>query len=239
ATVLLNARLRSELPPSDNIAFIEQEIPAGAINRIWFEQRTVRELINRCGANILLSAGNFALLNSPVPQILLSRNSLYTSRDFYRDLHTRGDYRLWLDTLLKSAFAKWSIQNADRVVAPSKAFAAERQAWTGKPISAIHHGFDREAFVRDQSAPPGDMCRLLRSAPNALRLLFVSHYNYYRNFATLTQSLPLIKQQTKPRAFRLFLPCKLAAGANPGGYRTDLAASLIRNLRLSDEVIEL
>jgi glycosyltransferase involved in cell wall biosynthesis len=239
ATVLLNVRLRSELPPSDNIAFIEQEIPAGAINRIWFEQRTVRELISRCGANVLLSAGNFALLNSPVPQILLSRNSLYTSRDFYRDLHTRGDYRLWLDTLLKSAFAKWSIQNADRVVAPSKAFAAELQAWTGKPISAIHHGFDREAFVRDQSAPPGDMCRLLRSAPNALRLLFVSHYNYYRNFETLIQSLPLIKQQIKPRAVRLFLTCKLAAGANPGGYRTDLAASLIRNLRLSDEVIEL
>ena len=239
ATVLLNARLRSELPPSDNIAFIEQEIPAGAINRIWFEQRTVRELIGRCGANVLLSAGNFALLNSPVPQILLSRNSLYTSRDFYRDLHTRGDYRLWLDTLLKSAFAKWSIQNADRVVAPSKAFAAELQAWTGKPISAIHHGFDREAFVRDQSAPPGDMCQLLRSAPNALRLLFVSHYNYYRNFETLIQSLPLIKRQIKPRMVRLFLTCKLAAGANPGGYRTDLAASLIRNLRLSDEVIEL
>jgi glycosyltransferase involved in cell wall biosynthesis len=239
ATVLLNARLRSELQASPNIAFVEREIASGAINRTWFEQRTVGALIRRSGANVLLSAGNFALWNSPVPQMILSRNSLYTSHDFYRDLHARGDYRLWLDTQLKATFARWSIQAADRAIAPSKAFAEELQAWTGKPITAIHHGFDREAFVRDQSALPGYITQRLDSAGNALRLVFVSHYNYYRNFETLIRALPLIRRQIKPRKLRLFLTCELAPGTNPGGYRTDSAATLIGDLRLSDEVVQL
>jgi glycosyltransferase involved in cell wall biosynthesis len=239
ATVLLNARLRGELPPSANLAFIEHEVPASAIHRIWFEQRTVRELIRRFGANVLLSTGNFALWNSPVAQILLSRNSLYTSRDFLRDLHARGDSRLWLETLLKGSFAKWSIQAADCVVAPSQAFADELQAWTARPIAALHHGFDGEAFVRDRSELPGALRQRLESAGNALRLLFVSHYNYYRNFETLIRSLPLIKGRIKPRALRLFLTCKLAPGANPGAYDTNFAATLVRDLRLRDEIVEL
>ncbi len=239
ATVLLNPRLRGELQAPANVAFIEREMPSSAISRAWFEQRTVHELIRRSGAGVLLSAGNFALWHSPVPQILLSRNSLYTSHDFYRDLNARGDYRLWLDTEIKGAFAKWSIQAADRVIAPSKAFAGELQAWAAKPIAAIHHGFDREAFVRDRSALPGAIRQRLDSGGNALRLLFVSHYNYYRNFETLIRALPLIKRQIKPRALRLFLTCKLAPGANPGAYRPEAAADLVRKLGLTEDVVEL
>ena len=42
---------------------------------------------------MLFSVGNFALRKSPVPQVLLSRNSLYTSIDFLRDVRRRGEYR--------------------------------------------------------------------------------------------------------------------------------------------------
>ena len=239
ATVLLNPRLRRELQAPAKVAFIEREMPSSAISRAWFEQRTVHELIRRSGATVLLSTGNFALWNSPVPQILLSRNSLYTSHDFYRDLNARGDYRLWLDTRLKGAFAKWSIQTSDRVIAPSKAFAEELQAWAAKPIAAIHHGFDREAFVGDRSPLPPTVHQQINSAPNVLRLLFVSHYNYYRNFETLIRALSLIKRQIQPQPLRLFLTCKLVPDANPGSYRTGSAAALVRELRLSDEVAEL
>jgi glycosyltransferase involved in cell wall biosynthesis len=239
ATVLLIPRLRMELQPSPNVTLVEREMPSSTIKRILFEQRTVPQLIRSSGANVLISAGNFALWNSPVPQILLSRNSLYTSLDFYRDLQTRGEYRLWLDTQLKSMFAKWSIHAVDQVIAPSKAFAEELQAWTGKPIAGIHHGFDREVFVRDRSALPVDLRQRLESARAPLRLLFVSHYNYYRNFETLIRALPLIMQKIKPRAVRLFLTCKLTPGENPGDYRTDSAAKLVGDLRLNDEIVQL
>lgn len=239
ATVLLDAGLRREFPALPNVNFLEWEGSLRPALRFWLEQRMVRKLASRSGADALLSAGNFAVWNSPVPQLLLSRNSLYTSRDFDCDLRERGETRLWLDTRLKAEFAKWSIQAADRVVAPSQAFADELHSWTGAPVSAIHHGFDRDFFLQDQSLLPDAVRRQFESPGGELRLLFVSHYNYYRNFETLIRALPLIRSELAPRPIRLFLTCKLAPGANPGAYRPDRAAALVRQLNLSREVVEL
>jgi len=72
----------------------------------------IPKLIRKAGADVLLSTGNFAIWNSPVPQILLSRNSLYTSTDFSRDLRRRCEYGLWADTWLKGFLARQSIQRA-------------------------------------------------------------------------------------------------------------------------------
>jgi glycosyltransferase involved in cell wall biosynthesis len=239
ATVLLDARLGRELQASPNLTFVERNGSSSIALRFCAEQRAVPDLVKQCGADVLLSAGNFALLDSPVPQILLSRNSLYTSRDFYRDLRSRNEYRLWFDTQLKSVLARWSIHVADTVVAPSEAFAEELRRWTGEPITAIHHGFDRDAFVRDQSPLGRATQEKLDSARDALRLLFVSHYNYYRNFETLIRATTLIKQRLGSRQVVLFLTCRLVAGASPGAYRADSAAALIRELGLSNDVVEL
>jgi len=239
ATVLLDAGLRREFQTSSNIEFLEWKGTSQPALRLWLEQRMVRRFARRSGAGVLLSAGNFAVWNSPLPQLLLSRNSLYTSRDFDRDLRSRGETRLWLDTRLKAEFAKWSILAADRVVAPSQSFAEELQRWTGAPIAAVHHGFDRETFLRDHSPLPDAVRQKLECAGGALRLLFVSHYNYYRNFETLIRALPAIRRELAPRPVRLFLTCKLTPGANPGAYRPERAAALVRQLNLSEEVVEL
>jgi glycosyltransferase involved in cell wall biosynthesis len=239
ATLLLDARLGRELRTSPNLTFVERNSSSIVALRFCVEQRAVPALVRQFRADVLISAGNFALLNSPVPQILLSRNSLYTSRDFYLDLRSRSDYRLWLDTQFKSVLARWSIQAADAVVAPSEAFAEELRRWTGRPISAIHHGFDRDAFIRDRSPLPRDIQEKLDSAREALRLLFVSHYNYYRNFETLIRATPFIKQRLGSRRVVLFLTCSLVAGANPGAYRPGSAATLVRELGLSSDVVEL
>jgi glycosyltransferase involved in cell wall biosynthesis len=203
------------------------------------EQRIVGRLIREHGANILLSTGNFALWNSPVPQILLSRNSLYTSRDFSSDLRSRGEYRLLIDTRVKGLLARWSVRIADRVVAPSRAFADDLEKWSGKAIAAIPHGFGREAFTQDQSPLPAGVREKLESRGKALALLFVSHYNYYRNFETLIRALPLIKEKLGRRGVRLFMTCKLAPHANPGSYRPESAAKLVRELGLTEDIVEL
>ena len=239
ATILLDAGLRREFQIRSNIEFLEWEGTSRPALRFWLEQRMVRRLALHSGAGVLLSTGNFAVWNSPLPQLLLSRNSLYTSGDFDRDLRGRGQTRLWLETRLKAEFAKWSILAADRVVAPSQSFAEELQRWTGAPISAVHHGFDRDTFVHDQSPLPDAVRQKLECVGGALRLLFVSHYNYYRNFETLIRALPAIRRQLAPRPVRLFLTCKLAPGANPGAYRPERAAALVRQLDLSEEVVEL
>jgi glycosyltransferase involved in cell wall biosynthesis len=239
ATILIETGLRREFVECANIHFLTGETFPNAGNRLWFEQHAVRKLIKKCGADILLSAGNFAIWHAPVPQILLSRNALYTSADFVRDLRNRGEHRLWLDTNLRGAAARWSITAADCTVAPSEAFAEDLRRWTGRPIVAIHHGFEREFFARDRSPLPASVQSKLDAAGSALRLLFVSHYNYYRNFETLIRAVPLIKQRMRPRQVCLFLTCKLSRGANPGPYKPDSAAALVRDLKLSEDVITL
>jgi glycosyltransferase involved in cell wall biosynthesis len=216
------------------------ELKLSAMRRFCYEQFSLAHVIRGSSADVLLSAGNFALRRSPVPQILLSRNSLYTSRDFYRDLQRRRDYRNWLETRVRGEFARKSIAWADITVAPSEAFAAELREWTDSDrVAAIHHGFDHEGFVRDDSPLDTGVHQKLCLAESSVKLLFVSHYNYYRNFETLIRALPLIRERLSPRTVKLLLTCKLDSGANPGSYRAESTAQLVRELGATEMVIEL
>lgn len=236
-TISVSPALREEFVNFSNVNFLDPEV--SHTRRLWFEQTVLPELIRRCGADILLSTGNFALRRSPVPQILLSRNSLYTSPEFYHDLRSRHEYRTWLDTHLRAVIARKSIEWASITVAPSDAFAGELRSWTGKDILAIHHGFDKDAFVRDSSPLALEVEEKLGAAEKSLKLLFVSHYNYYRNFETLIRGLPLLRHRMGDRPVKLLLTCRLAAGTNPGSYRPEVAAALVKKLGVSDMVLEL
>jgi glycosyltransferase involved in cell wall biosynthesis len=238
-TLLASEILRHEMAASPQVKVLQEDYPGGAARRFWYEQRRLPAIVERTGADVLLSTGNFALYRSPVPQILLSRNALYTSSDFLRDTRERGDYRLWIDTELKSALARWSVQVADCTVAPSVTFARELHQWTGKNVVAIHHGFDHQSFFREEAPLPGHVKAQLAAAGGALRILFVSHYNYYRNFDTLIRTVALLKQKLHPRLVRLILTCKLSSKDNPGSYQAGQAAELVRKLNLNQEVIEL
>jgi glycosyltransferase involved in cell wall biosynthesis len=244
ATVAASATLKRELGDLPNITWAEMKTRHGAALRFCQEQFLLPRLIRSSGANVLISAGNFALRNSPVPQILLSGNSLYMSADFYRDLRARGDYQLWLDTRIKGVFAKRSVHWADHTVAPSRAFAEELRRWTGVPVLSIHHGFNRTTFCEDAPALPAETQQKVDSAKGALRLLFVSHYNYYRNFETLLRAIPLIQAHLNKgglgkRRVVLFLTCKLRSETNPGSYRAEPAAALVQQLGIADHVVEL
>jgi hypothetical protein len=134
ATVLLNSALRREFEENGNISFVAIPGSDGPLRRLVREQTAIPALIRRSGAQVLVSAGNFALWNSPVPQILLSRNSLYTSADFTHDLRSRGDYAMWMDTVAKARLASRSIRRADVTV---------------HSVCARTHRVDREASARD------------------------------------------------------------------------------------------
>ncbi len=244
ATVLLNSTLRAELTNLPNISFAETTEPRAVFRRFLREQMALPKLIRQNGAQVLISAGNFALWNSPVPQILLSRNSLYTSADFLRDVRARGDYAIWADTLVKGWLARLSIHRATMTVAPSEAFALELSEWSGKKVLCVHHGFDPDAFTRDPTPLPVPTKNQLEQANGALRLLFVSHYNYYRNFETLLRAMPILSRRLQGKKIKLFLTCQLRSGQNPGNYRTGAAAALsnhlgANNLDASQDIVEL
>jgi glycosyltransferase involved in cell wall biosynthesis len=236
-TVALTSGLRNEFNHLSNVNFVELEVPVA--RRFWYEQSELPRLMERCGADVLLSAGNFALRNSPVPQILLSRNSLYTSRDFYRDLISRREYRLWAETRMRSVLALRSIRWAEVTVAPSEAFAAELREWSHRPVLSIHHGFNRASFIRNTSPLPASIAEKLHTLRDEVKLLFVSHYNYYRNFETLIRALPLLREIVKERNVKLILTCSLDEGTKDGAYNPASAAKLIRELGVSEMVLQL
>src|SRR5882672_7237212 len=239
--VVLAGRAASvAIPSADNVQVLDSGTEhQGSFSRFRWEQKEIPKLLRKTGADVLLSAGNFAVWNSPVPQILLSRNSLYTSADFSRDLRRRGDYRLWVDTRLKGFLARKSIHRAQLTVAPSEAFARELRAWSGHDVVALHHGFDRESFLQDGMTLPLSILEKLKETEGAVRLLFVSHYNYYRNFETLLRALALLKQRRPSRRIRLLLTCDLAPGKNPGSYRTAKVSSLLHELQITEDVVQL
>lgn len=236
-TVALTSGLREEFRILSSVEFLELEVAPA--RRFWYEQSQLPKLIHRCGASVLLSAGNFALRKSLIPQVLLSRNSIYTSPDFYHDLLSRREYRMWLDTRMRAAIAKRSVHWADVTVAPSVAFAAELTRWTGKRVKAIPHGFDREAFTQDSHPLEPDVQSKLLATEGALKILFVSHYNYYRNFETLIRALPPLQDRLDGRPIKLLLTCRLAVAENPGAYRPQSAAKLIEQLGVRDMIVEL
>jgi hypothetical protein len=66
-SVLLSPPLRGQMANYRNVVLIEREPPRDVAARFWFEQRHLPALIRQSGADVLLSAGNFALWNSPIP----------------------------------------------------------------------------------------------------------------------------------------------------------------------------
>ncbi len=239
ATVALSGDLRREFEPSPNISYITLNNALGAPGRFLREQLFLGRLIEESGADVLISAGNFALRHSPIPQILLSGNSLYTSRDFVSDLRRRREYLLLLDTFGKKIFAKRSVLWADSTVSPTAAFAKELKRWTGVNVKTIHHGFDHERFQQNAESLSSDVRLRLDASHDALRLLFVSHYNYYRNFETLLRAIPIIQQRLGTRPVRLLLTCKFESRSNSGAYKSDAAAALVHELNIADNVAQL
>jgi glycosyltransferase involved in cell wall biosynthesis len=239
ATLAVSPQLRKELGNATNISFFEIEVPAGAAARFCWEQLSLPNLIRNSGADVLLSAGNFALRRSPVPQILLSGNCLYTSPDYYSDLRARRAHRMWLDTRVRSFFARRSVRWADWTVAPSKAFADTLRLWTGGKVTSIYHGFDPEIFFRNHSPLPSAIRSKIDSGKDALRLIFVSHYNYYRNFETLLRAIPCMQERLGGRDVQLFLTCKLASDEYSGAHRTEATAALVRDLGIPNQIVEL
>lgn len=239
ATILLRPELRQQLSDHANVRFIERQAPASAGARFLYEQKIIPELLRSCRADVLISAGNFALRKCPIPQVLLSGNSLYLSTDFFRDLRARRDHRLWLDTMIKGKFAKQSMKWADVTVAPTEAFARQLRNWTAGKVVSIHHGFDPDTFFRNDAPLPPEIKSKLDATEGDLRLLFVSHYNYYRNFETLFRTLPLIKNQLPNRTLKLLLTCRLRTEENPGRYGADAAARLVRELGVETDIVEL
>jgi len=113
------------------------------------------------------------------------------------------------------------------------------RAWTGKNVAHLYHGFDHDTFLGAHPPLPPDLQARLDSGQGAVRLLLVSHYNYYRNFETLLRALPVLRERLAGRRIELVLTCSLRSPESSGGYRRNQATRLIRELGIEENLVEL
>lgn len=214
----------------------------GALKRMWWEQTGLRHLMQSNASNVLVSLGNFALMRSPVPQILFNRNDLFFSEDFSQELHRRNLRAELAAHKFKSWLARKSIKQATINVTPTNAFAdriRSRQELSQVKIETLRFGFDAERFFANHKPLPDSLVAKLNMRLNCRRLLFVSHYNYFRNFETLIRALPIIKSQLKQQTgddVQLVLTTDIKWGAVYGGYDATAAAELIDQLNVRDDI---
>jgi len=191
------------LPLSNDRLTIETINSSGTLKRMCWEQANLRSLINSRRVDMLISLGNFAVLGSPVPQILFNRNDLLFSDEFERDLRRRKLFAELATHKLKSWLARQSIKQATVNVTPTRAFAKRIQSTNGLGkirIETLRFGFDPVKFTSNRKDLPETLIAKLNLSDKCRRVLFVSHYNYFRNFETLIRALPIIKSQLKEQS---------------------------------------
>src|SRR5262245_18911334 len=227
-----NERLRIETAP----------VNGGLLKRLFWEQSGIHNYIKSRKIDVLIALGNFALLTSPVPQILFSRNPLYFSDYFERDLKSRRLYALLIGNRIRSLLAKYSIKSVEVNVAPTKAFADCIRASDGlreRRIEVLRFGIDESSFSTDENSLGAEKIAKLNLSANCYRILYLSHYNFFRNFETLIRALPSIKEQIRNKEgkeVRLVFTTELRLGARYGGYDSTYAAHLIDRLGLRDDI---
>ncbi|MEO6724171.1 MAG: glycosyltransferase [Blastocatellia bacterium] len=225
--------------------------PNSTLARMWWEQTGLRRYIKSRRIDVLVSLGNFALFASPVPQILFNRNDLYFSPEFARDLQSRKLRGALLTHRMKSWLARQSIKHVSGKhvsgraainVAPTEAFANRIRSTNGLrdvAVEALRFGFDVQSFTDHRDALPEAVLAQLNLNANCRRLLYVSHYNYFRNFETLIRALPLIKSRLKQQTgedVQLVLTTDIQRGAVYGGYDATMAAELIDTLGVREDI---
>lgn len=227
---------------SNNRIHVQTVNISGTLKRMVWEQTGLRHLLESEQIHVLVSLGNFALLASSIPQVLFNRNDLFFSEEFDRDLRRRNLFGMLVSHKFKSWLAWQSIRRATINVTPTNAFAKRirsRKELSGIKIETLRFGFDSEGFFNTQAMLPDLLAAKLDLSNMCRRVLFVSHYNYFRNFETLLRALPLIKSQLKQQTgerVQLVLTTDIRRGAVYGDYDATAAAALIDQLGLRDDI---
>jgi glycosyltransferase involved in cell wall biosynthesis len=183
-----------------------------------------------------------AVLGTRVPQVLYKRYDLYFSDDFEKDLKGRGHKFMLMSHRLKSRLARASIRQAVINITPTAAFADRIRHSDGLDhirFEILPFGFDPDIFASSEGVLEGRQIGMTRPGYDCFRILYVSHYNYFRNFETLIRALPIIREEIRKAVGKdvlLILTTDIRHGAVYGGYDSTEAAKLIDELRVRDSI---
>ncbi len=154
------------------------------LRRLWFDQVTLRRMLQSEGIDVLYSTANLGMLACPCRQVLLVRNMLYFSPAYEQLLTTAG-----LKARFENGMRRWmvclSVTSADTVLTPSRtmldALLDRCPAARGKAV-VNHYG------VRSKGVK-GSTAERRHAGEGAVTLLYTSLYAEHKNVGTLLRAL--------------------------------------------------
>ena len=210
------------------------------ITRVLWEQVFVVFSAKKLKVDVFFSTGNSGPFFLPIKHILFSRNAIFYSRDFDRDLILRKHYFKYLLNKLKRIWSILSILRADINLVPTKAFGEhikkECRILRNTDFKTLYHGFDRDFFTKDKDPLPEEARKKLKLDENYKRILLVSHYNYFRNFETLIKAIPDIKKGVPGEKIMVVMTTDIQKGINYGGFDATYASDLIDELNVREDI---
>jgi glycosyltransferase involved in cell wall biosynthesis len=166
--------------------------------RWWWEQVTLRRLVARERPDVLFSSANFALLNSPCPQVLLVRIPIYFDPRYLEHVLPSKGPLFRAETALRRWLVCRSVAAADCLMTPTAAMRDDlaRFARLGSVRTVVNpYGVPRRRIASRAGQDE-------KSAGGSLRLLWVSHYAEHKNLGTLLRAVlrlrEILQQRSQP-----------------------------------------
>jgi glycosyltransferase involved in cell wall biosynthesis len=164
---------------------------ASFLRRLWFDQVTVPRLIRREGVDVLFSSANTGTFVCPCRQVLLARNALFFSAEYFRWIFPHKGFAVRSNERLRRLLVIVSARLADLVIAPSQAMLDQLQRAVqlapGR-AAVIPYGVAADRFAKIDERARSD------SRGHFCRLLYSSLYSEHKNLGTLLRALELLNE---------------------------------------------
>jgi glycosyltransferase involved in cell wall biosynthesis len=206
--VFANPELTARFEVAEHVDFVtvfgDGRRPPFVARLLWDQLGLRRSLTHRPA--VLFAAANVALFRSPVPQVLLLRQSLYFSRDFRERILPARSLRSRAEERTRFEYLKRSIDAADHLLVPSQSMkdALTATLRVGMPISVLPY------------ATVADPLRHVTRRDRPFTFVYPSHYADYKNFRHLLEGAKRLRQ----RGYKF----RLRLNAEPEGFPSYVSA---------------
>lgn len=163
----------------------------------------LRGIVKAEQPDLLYSTGNFALLGSPVKQLLLVAQPLPFSALWLKTVYPRKSLPSRIETHLRRWLICLSARRADVVMTPTQAMLDDLRRFTKiDPLKTLVNPFGVVAPRHTGESRDSRAAGCRARNPAHIQLLYVSLYAEHKNLGTLLKAMPLLNRE-RPGKFLL------------------------------------
>lgn len=201
-----SARLASLQGLDGNVRVTGTDVGArGSWKRLLWDQITLRRIVRRSGADILLSSSDFGMWLPACRQVLMVRNPLFFSRLYLETFLPVKSLRFRLEFALRRWLISLSVRFSDVVITASGSMMRDLNEFISVPearrrVNSFGAPLERFTPIDATSSAAdateaADASTLGTAVGGPFRILHVSEYSDYKNLTTLLKAALLLRER--------------------------------------------